>query len=241
MKKNLVVDFHWIYYVMKIYIICCIYSQANAKFWKNLAPEIWPKMLKANQIAGFLSQQFLQNRSIKQSHFLYVDTNSQKLKFENFLAESKMGLANLVSELLYCLYLKNEQMESTGFFSWWYKSTQIKRWLKILGVSSVKNGFGQSGDGTLKLTVLVEWTDEINWFFACWYRFKKVKWGSNIFWLGIVKHGCGQPGHRTLKLTASQKWTGWINWFFHAGTNLGKLKVDSVIFGWVWSKISMAF
>ena len=102
---------------MKIYIICCIYSQRNAKFWKNLAPEIWPKMLKANQIAGFLSQQFLQNKSIKQSHFLYVDTNSQELKFENFLGESKMGLANLVSELLYCLYLKNEQMESTGFFS----------------------------------------------------------------------------------------------------------------------------
>ena len=24
----------------------------------------------------------------------------------------------------------------------------------------------------------------------------------------------------------------------HAGTNSGKLKVDSVIFGWVWSKIA---
>ena len=27
----------------------------------------------------------------------------------------------------------------------------------------------------------------------------------------------------------------------HAGTNLGKLKVDSMIFGWVWSKMAEVF
>ena len=37
-------------------------------------------MLSANQIAGFLNQLFLQNKSMKQPHFLCVDTNSQKLK-----------------------------------------------------------------------------------------------------------------------------------------------------------------
>ena len=41
-------------------------------------------MLSAIQIAGFLNQPFLQNKSTKQSHFLHVDTNSQKSKLIEF-------------------------------------------------------------------------------------------------------------------------------------------------------------
>ena len=37
-------------------------------------------MFSANQITGFLIQLFLKNKSMKQPHFLHVDTNSQKLK-----------------------------------------------------------------------------------------------------------------------------------------------------------------
>ena len=37
-------------------------------------------MLSANQIAGFLTQRFLQNKLVKEPQFLHVDTNSQKLK-----------------------------------------------------------------------------------------------------------------------------------------------------------------
>ena len=29
--------------------------------------------------------------------------------------------------------------------------------------------------------------------------------------------------------------------YFHAGTNLGNSKVASMIFGWVWSRMGMAF
>ena len=36
----------------------------------------------ANQIAGLLNQPFLQNKLMKQPIFLYVDTNSQKLKVD---------------------------------------------------------------------------------------------------------------------------------------------------------------
>ena len=39
-------------------------------------------MLSANQIAGFLNQLFFQNKSMKEPHFLHVDTNSQKLKVD---------------------------------------------------------------------------------------------------------------------------------------------------------------
>ena len=37
-------------------------------------------MLSANQIAGFLNQLFIQNKSMKQPHFKHVDINLQKLK-----------------------------------------------------------------------------------------------------------------------------------------------------------------
>ena len=43
-------------------------------------------MLSVIQIAVFLNQAFLQCKSMKQPHFLYADTNSEKLKvIEKFL------------------------------------------------------------------------------------------------------------------------------------------------------------
>ena len=86
--------------------------------------------------------------------------------------------------------------------------------LKILGVGVVKNGCGQSCDGTLKLTFSEEWTNGMNWFFACWCRFITVKRWSKIYWVGMVKNWCAQPGHGTLKLTVSQNWADEITWVF---------------------------
>ena len=59
-------------------------------------------MFSVNQIAGFFNQLFLQNKLMKQPHFLHVDTNSQKSKVDqkNFgWAWSKTGVANQVSGL----------------------------------------------------------------------------------------------------------------------------------------------
>ena len=58
-------------------------------------------MLSANQIAEFLNQLFLQNKSMKQPHFLHVGINSQKLKVEKLIKKflGKMSVANLVLEL----------------------------------------------------------------------------------------------------------------------------------------------
>ena len=59
-------------------------------------------MFSGNQIPGFLSQLFLQNKLMKQRNSLYGDTNSQKLKVAQKIfgwAWSKMGVANLISGL----------------------------------------------------------------------------------------------------------------------------------------------
>ena len=51
----------------------------------------------------------------------------------------------------------------------------------------------------------------------------------------MVKNWFSQPDH---------DWIDGINWFFffvHGDTNLWKLKVTSVIFGWLWWKMSVDF
>ena len=144
-----------------------------------------------------------------------------------------MGVTNLVSGLNIKLIVSQELIDGINwFFACCYDFIQIKRWLKSFGVSMVKNGCDQYGDGTLKLTVSEEWTDGI-WFFASWYIIAKLKADQNFCGWAFVKNESGQSGHGTLKLTVSQKWT------FHVGSNSGKLKVDSVIFGWV--EMAMAF
>ena len=55
------------------------------------------------------------------------------------------------------------------------KFTKFKSWLKMSYLSMARNGCGQAGLWTLKLTVSQEWPDGINWFFASWYKFTQIK------------------------------------------------------------------
>ena len=124
------------------------------------------------------------------------------------------------------------------FFAGWYKLTQIKKWLNVLGGHG-QNGCGQSSYGTLTFTVFEEWTDGINWSSVCWYRFTKFNSLSKFFWVGMFKNWRGQSGHKALKLTISQKRCNkliFLHDFF-----AGKQKVDSIIFWWAWSKMAVAF
>ena len=61
LKKNLIINFHWILSTMKIYIICCVSTQIS---YLEKIFFLGCKVLVANQIAGFLNQLFLQNKSM---------------------------------------------------------------------------------------------------------------------------------------------------------------------------------
>ena len=119
------------------------------------------------------------------------------------------------------------------FFACWYNFTQVKWWLKILGLGLFKNGSGQSGDGTLKLNVSEKWIDGINWYFTCWYVITKIKSWSKIFWVSMIKNGCGQSGDGTLKLNVSEEWTDGITDFLHVVTRSQTLKTDQKFVGWI--------
>ena len=112
-----------------------------------------------------------------------------------------MSKSSLWTLKVYCISRIN------WFLACWHKFMQIKSRLKILGVGLIKNGCGQSCDGTLKLTLSEEWTNWVNWFFACWYK----SW-SKIYWVGMVKNVCGQSGHS--KIDCISKLNRWNNLIF---------------------------
>ena len=65
---------------------------------RDLVPEIWAKMLLANQMAEFLNQIYL----MKLPDLMHGDTNSRKFKVDLKplgWGLSNMGVANLVSGL----------------------------------------------------------------------------------------------------------------------------------------------
>ena len=60
-----------------------------------------------------------------------------------------------------------QNYEKAKFCACWHRFMIIKRWLKNIGVSMVKNGWGHSSLRTLKLAVSQEGINEINWFLVC--------------------------------------------------------------------------
>ena len=79
-----------------------LFSCTNLTFWKILVHEIWAKMFSANEIGRFFNQSYLQNKSMKWTDFLHVDTNSHKVKvFQKMFGWvwSEMGVSSLVMGL----------------------------------------------------------------------------------------------------------------------------------------------
>ena len=135
------------------YLLCCC---TNPIFGKKPVPEIYAKMLSANQIAGFLNILFLQITLMKQPHFLHVDTNSQDLKVDWKFFWTDMMRKWCSQSGLWTLKLTLSQEWTNRFncfLTFWYKFTQIKRWLKMFGVGMVKKKCGQPDDRNLKFTV----------------------------------------------------------------------------------------
>ena len=101
--------------IENIYYFLCSYT--NPVFKKNFIPEIQAKMFLANQIAGFLNQPYLQNKSMNQPDCQHVDTNSHKLRVSQRIfgqTQSKMGVASLVMGLQ--LYLLDSQQQLEGSY-----------------------------------------------------------------------------------------------------------------------------
>ena len=58
--------------------------------------------------------------------------------------------------------------EKAWFFTYWCSFVEIKRWLKNVGVGTVKNVCGHSDFRTLKLAVSQQGITRVSWFLVCW-------------------------------------------------------------------------
>ena len=152
LKKNVVINFHLICSTMKIYIIFCVTAQI-LYLEKILFLRYRPKC--SQPITDY--RIFKSKKSMKQPHFLYVNTNSQKLKVDpKFFdrALSKIGVANLVSRCSNWLYFKNEQMQLTEFLHAGPNIRKDKIWFNCFWLSVVKNCYGLLIHETLKSALL---------------------------------------------------------------------------------------
>ena len=94
--------------------------------------------------------------------------------------EPKMLSANQIAR--FKSIVSPEQIDETvSFVACWYNVTKFKSFSENCWLSMVKNGWGQSGLCTLKLTISQEWTDGINWFFTCRYKLMKIERRLKIF------------------------------------------------------------
>ena len=124
--------------------------------------------------AGFLNNLYLWNKSTKKSDFLYINTDSWKLKANwKILGRtwSKTGVGVSLK-----LGVSQEAVDGINFFFvCWYKFRIAESFFNNFWVVVVKNGHSFLGFGTLKSAVSQEWIDEMSWVFAYWYKFRKAK------------------------------------------------------------------
>ena len=116
--------------------------------------------------------------------------------------------------------------EIAWFFACWYKFTEIKSWLKNFGVGMVRNGCGQSGHGTLKLTVSQEGIDGMNWFFAYWCKVRKAKSEFNDFWVNRVQLYVWPFSSWDLKICFILRMSLWIEWFSASSLWCSNFRLD---------------
>ena len=123
--------------------VCFIgwFSAQILYFVKNPVPEIEAKILWANQIVRSLNHLFLQNKSMKQPHFLHVDINIKAKSFGKCFgwAMSKYGCSQFG---LWTLKLIVSQEWTDGinwFLHFFANSRKFKDW-KFFGWTWSKMG-----------------------------------------------------------------------------------------------------
>ena len=127
---------------------------------------------------------------------------------------AKMFSAKQIAGFFNQPYLQNKSIKYLDFLHVGTRLHELKVDLKFSARTWLKNGSGQSGHGTLKLTVSQKWIDGMNWYFACCSKFRKAKIYFNEFWVGMVRNGSGHSAHETLKSAVSKEWVYEFSWFF---------------------------
>ena len=110
LKKNLIIIFHWICSILKIFTISCVMHKFF--FWeRSCSWDIGQNALSQSNCRIF-NKVFLQSKLMKQPHFKQVHKNSQNLKFENFLISH-------AQKLVWSIWSLDSKIDSVSRMNQW--------------------------------------------------------------------------------------------------------------------------
>ena len=141
----MVINFHCIYSILKIFI-CCVPAQI---LWeKSCSWDIGQNPLSQSDCR--ISPEQIDETVVFNMLIWPIWSLDSKIELTN-------GIKNGCDQSCYWTLKLTVSEEWTDginwFFACWYRFTKIKSWSKIYWVGMVKNGCGYSGHGTLKMTV----------------------------------------------------------------------------------------
>ena len=143
LKKNLVINFHWIYSIMKIFVIYCVHAQI-LHLRKILFLRYRRKCSQPIRLQDFKwtisPEKINETASVLACWYKCTKIKGWLKLFWSGMVKNGYGQSGLWSlKLMASLKWTNG---INWFFACWYNFMQIKRWLKVLGVGMVKNGCG---------------------------------------------------------------------------------------------------
>ena len=174
-KKNFVINFRWICFLLKIYIICCV--PAQILYWKKSCS--WDKGQNASSQSDcrIFKSIISQEQTDETVSFLTCWCEFSKIKSWLKIFWLRIVQNGCCQSGLWTIKFTVSEEWTDGinwFFACWYKFMQIKRCFKIFGIGIVKNGCGQCVGRTVKLTLSEEWTVGIRDFL------QKLKAGQKL-------------------------------------------------------------
>ena len=123
---------------------------------------------------------------------------SRPVRLHNFLT-NHISRTNKWKSLIFCMLIQ-------------VHIYYIESWSNNFWLGMGRNGRGQSGHGTLRLTVSQKWIDGMNWYFVCWCKFT-LQSCFNDFWVGVVRNRCDHLVYETLTSAWSKEWVYEWSWF----------------------------
>ena len=192
LNKNLAINFHWIFSIMKTYTIYCVPAPI-AYFGKILFLRYGPKCSKPIRLQDIYINYFFRtnwwNSLIFACWYKFIKIKSW-LKFF-WLGMVKNGCDQPGLWTLK-LTVSEEWIDVINwFFACWYKFFQIKRWLSILGGGNCQKWVLPVWSRDSKIDCISKMNRWNKLIFACWYKFRKFKRWFNDFWVGVVKNDHG--------------------------------------------------
>ena len=204
-SEILVINFFWIWSIIKVYFICCILAHIPflEKIWFLRYRPICSQPIRLQDFKiNYISRTNWQKAWIFVCWYRFMTWKLELIKKYWGVCGQKWCSHSVLRALKFAV-CRGGMNGINCFLVCWYKFRKAKSYFNNFGVIVAQNVSCLSGLGSLKFAVSQESVDKMSWFFACWYKFRKAESYFNNYWLGMIKNGLGFRNHGTLKSRVS--------------------------------------